>query len=644
LIVAAFIIGCIIPGKAALDGRALIDSLLSEVPKVKRDTNAVKLLCLLSWNYYITNTDSGLFYGNQALEIANEIEYKRGIATAKAALASNYSAKAMTGEATTNYLEALEIYEEIGDKRGIINSYGNIAMLYSIVEKYDHAINYYHKTLYMAKELNSEIDLARNFGNLGIVFKHLKKMDSARFYLEKSIQVNEKLGNRNYLAVNYFNLGAICIDDSLYIDAYHHTMKAFDIANDIGNKRLVALIYINLGTIYKANYFYPKKLNPRPDFLFKDDKQNLFKSIEYLEKGREILIGLDDKKNLIEANDYLYEALILNHDFRKAAEVKEHYFALQDSILTDETRKQMAFLDAKSELELKDQEIRLSALELEKKNNLLLIAGFAFVVLAITAFIFYRMNVQKRRINQKLIEQSKIISDQVATKDKFFSIIAHDLRNPISSMAQSVNMIDQEFDSFSEEEIREFIGDLNKSSKNVYALLEDLLTWSRSQRGMIEAHKERYNARDIAARAISQLESQASAKKIELVNTVDEIETAYIDANLTITMLRNLLSNAIKFSYEGSQVELGFNLCEDGKKSFIVTDHGVGMDQRTIDILFRIDSAYSGIGTSGEKGTGLGLIVCKEFADKQNGSITVESQLDKGSIFSYSFPDDECDD
>jgi signal transduction histidine kinase len=628
---------------ASKEGRSLIDSLLSELPIKSKDTNAVNLLSLLSKNYYIIDPDSGLYYGYQGLQIAEELGWKKGMAKAKNSLGANYSAKSMTAEATKNYLETSRIYEEIGDRSGILRSYGDVAMLYSIVERYDQAIEYYHKTINMAKELNSDIELGRNYSNLGIVYKYLKKSDSAQYYFSKSSVIFEKLNHKSYLSLNYFNSGSVFIDDSSYAKAYDHTIKALEISKEIGNKRLIALINVNLGHIYKMNYFYPEKLKPRPDFLFAEDSLNLLKSIEYLEEAKSALAELDDKKNLMEALDGLSELYLLKHDFEKAAQARQLYSELQDSLMSVEAHRQIAFLDARREIDMKDQQIKMSELKLESTQNQLIIIVIALIIISIIAIIFYRLNIQNRRINQKLIEQSRIISDQVATKDKFFSIIAHDLRNPISAMAQSIEMLKKEFYTFDSEEIREFITDLNRSSKNVYALLEDLLTWSRSQRGMIEAHKESYNASDIAARAISQLESQAKAKKINLVNNVSPDESVFIDANLTITMLRNMLSNAIKFSEEGSQVEVDLTKCKDGLSQYSITDHGVGMDQKTVDNLFKIDSAQSGIGTAGEKGTGLGLIVCKEFADKQNGKITAESNEGEGSTFKFTFPDEDCE-
>ncbi len=625
---------------AAKEGRKLLDSLLVEYSDIKKDTNAVKLLNKLSIGYYILHSDSGEYYGNIGLELAKELGWEAGIASSKNCLATNYWAKSMAPEAMEYYLDALNIYEEIDDKQGLLKSYGNMAMIYSELGRYNKALEYYQKSISMASKLGDELGLARNYGNIGTVHMYHMDSDSALYYFNKSKVLNEKANRRNYLSINYLNIGVVYIDDSLYAQAYEYSMKSYEISKEIGNKRVLALSLANLGEIYIMHYFYPDKIPPDSDFIFKDKEDNLSKAIEYFEESRKIFDELDDKNNLMNICESLYDAYLVKGNYQQASVLKQKQNELMDTLTSEKAQKQIAMLDAKREIDLKDQQIRISELKLESKNELLVIIGIAFIILAIVAVILFRLHIQNRRINKKLVEQSKIISNQVATKDKFFSIIAHDLKNPISSMAKSIEMIHKDFDVFDKDEIKEFVSDLKKSSENVYALLEDLLTWSRSQRGMIEANKEKYNARDIAERAINQLESQATAKKISLINKIEENESVYIDANLTITLLRNLISNAIKFSNENSQVEVSLRKSTNGIISYEVTDHGIGIDTKTIDNLFRIDSAQSGIGTAGEKGTGLGLIVCKEFANKQNGDITVKSKQGNGSTFSFSFPNE----
>lgn len=624
------------------EGRALIDSLRSELDDIKKDTNAVNLFTELSVNYYIMDTDSGLIYANKALELAKEIDWKIGIAKARNSLATNYWAKNKLPEAMENYIEMLNISEQINYQRGISVGLSNLAMIYSDLEQYDKALVYYHKAVKMEKELNNQSSLARNYGNIGIVYQRCGNNDSALYYHLKSLEIHEKLDVKMPISINYLNIGSIYIEDSVYAKAYDYNIKAFDMAKKLENKRVMALSLANLGNVYLLIYYNFPKIEEIDDFAFSSRERNLEKAIEFLERSREFLIDINDKKNLKDINNFLMDAHLVKHDFDKASQYREAFESLRDSLMSEKAHARIAQLDAKRELELKDKQLKIKELQIQSKNVQITIIIIALVLLAIISIIFLRLNNQKRKINAKLVEQSRIISEQNATKDKFFSIIAHDLRNPVSTISQSIDVLNDEFYNLDNQELKEYIADLQKSSKNLYALVEDLLTWSRSQRGIIHANKETYQAKDIVERAISQIESQAAKKNIKIANKVPESKKVHIDAALTITILRNILSNAIKFSDFNSSVEVSLGKCENGKDSFKIKDHGIGMDQKAIDSLFKIDNAHSGIGTAGEKGTGLGLIVCKEFADKQDGAIEVQSEPEKGSTFTFVFPAENC--
>ena len=620
------------------EGRALIDSLLTELDDIEKDTNAVNLFTELSVNYYIMDTDSGLMYAKKALQLAKEIDWKRGIAKARNSLATNYWAKNKLPEAMENYIQMLDIFEQMNYKPGIAVGLSNLAMIYSDMEQYDKALVYYQKAVKMEKELNNQSSLARNYGNLGIVHQRIGNNDSALYYHFKSLEIHKKLDTKMPISINYLNIGSIYIEDTVYAKAYDYNIQAFDLAKELENKRVMALSLANIGNVYLLVYYNFPKIETAYDFAFSSRERNLEKAIEYLERSKDLLLDINDKKNLKEITNFLMDAYLVKHDFDKASQYREAFETLRDSLMTEKAHARIAQLDASRELELKDKQLKIKELQIQSKNVQITIIIIALVLLAIISIIFLRMNNQKRKINDKLVEQSRIISEQNATKDKFFSIIAHDLRNPVSTISQSIDVLHDEFDNLDKQELKEYIADLRKSSQNLYALVEDLLTWSRSQRGIIHANKETYQAKDIVERAISQIEAQAAKKDIQILNKVPESKKVHIDAALTITILRNILSNSIKFSEFNSSVEVSLGKCENGKDSFKIKDHGIGMDQQTIDSLFKIDNAHSGIGTAGEKGTGLGLIVCKEFADKQDGSIEVESKAGKGSTFTFVFP------
>lgn len=222
-------------------------------------------------------------------------------------------------------------------------------------------------------------------------------------------------------------------------------------------------------------------------------------------------------------------------------------------------------------------------------------------------------------------------------KDKFFSIISHDLRSPLSGIMSLLDIIVSDYDSLGEEEIKEILFEAAKTSKSTYTLMENLLDWSRVQTGKIV-----YDPQDISLthilNAIKNLYYQKLKEKgISLNYDFDPEFFAFADLNMTETILRNLISNAIKFSKEFGIILVAFDFIDN----FIrikVKDTGVGMNEKQISNLFKLDQTHSTVGTSGERGTGLGLLLCKELVEKQGGNIWIESAINSGTTFYFTLP------
>jgi len=239
---------------------------------------------------------------------------------------------------------------------------------------------------------------------------------------------------------------------------------------------------------------------------------------------------------------------------------------------------------------------------------------------------------------EKLEEQYHSLNELNATKDKFFSIIAHDLKNPLGAFKHSTEILYKEFDYLESDEIRLYIEELFKSSNQVLELLENLLTWSRSQRGKIPYSPVEVPLNFIINNNFDLSKMNADKKQIQLVNGLNEEVFVYADINMISTILRNLISNAIKFTREKGIIKVYGQKYDDGYFQVTVEDNGVGISPENIDKLFRIDSHYTTVGTTNEQGTGLGLIICKEFIEKHNGKIWVESQLGIGTKFHFTLP------
>jgi signal transduction histidine kinase/CheY-like chemotaxis protein len=238
---------------------------------------------------------------------------------------------------------------------------------------------------------------------------------------------------------------------------------------------------------------------------------------------------------------------------------------------------------------------------------------------------------------EKLKESAAHLKELNAMKDKFFGIIAHDLRNPFSILLGSAELLMNYIDNMSIADIKKISQSVYNSAKAGFTLLENLLEWSRSQTGSISFRPELLSVKELIDHNISALKVYYENKKIKLISgNIDDIEVS-ADRNMINTILRNLLNNAVKFTHVNGKIIISAFKQEDNV-IFSVKDNGVGISENNIAKLFRIDSHFSNAGTAQERGTGLGLLLCKEFIDKHNGKIWVDSEEGIGSEFKFAIP------
>ena len=232
------------------------------------------------------------------------------------------------------------------------------------------------------------------------------------------------------------------------------------------------------------------------------------------------------------------------------------------------------------------------------------------------------------------VEAEKKLIQLIATKDKFFSIISHDLKSPFSILlGMSQGLLENE-DILDDSDKKEFIRSIYETSKKTYELLEDLLTWSRTQTGAISFVPERFSLSPVVSDVLQLLETNADVKGIKLINKVDPAMTVFGDIKMINTVIRNLVSNSVKYTPSGGSVTVEAGIRE-GMAEISVTDTGIGMDEKVLNSLFRIEATSSRPGTNKEEGTGLGLLLCKEFVGRHSGKIWVESEVGKGSRFVF---------
>lgn len=230
-----------------------------------------------------------------------------------------------------------------------------------------------------------------------------------------------------------------------------------------------------------------------------------------------------------------------------------------------------------------------------------------------------------------------------AEKDKFFSIIAHDLRSPFQGFLLMTEMITENSSEFSIEEIGTYISELNKSAQNIYKLLQNLLDWAQLKKGSFDFVPEEFSLATTVSASIEQINKRAIQKGITILNEVPENQKVFVDERMINSILGNLLSNAVKFTGKEGKVIIKTKTQSKGMAEIAVEDSGVGMTERTLNKLFKLDEKVGKKGTDGELSTGLGLLLCKEFVEKHGGKIWVESEEGKGSCFMFTVPSSSKD-
>jgi signal transduction histidine kinase/ligand-binding sensor domain-containing protein len=251
--------------------------------------------------------------------------------------------------------------------------------------------------------------------------------------------------------------------------------------------------------------------------------------------------------------------------------------------------------------------------------------------------ILTEQNEQIKQANQQLRISENNLRELNATKDMFFSIISHDLKNPFASVLSISELLDKNFETADMDDIKHGLNKINKTNKHIYELLENLLTWSKSQRGKIEMTRVVFNLNTVIETNLNILRLAAFKKNIELINHLSSQLLAFGDREMVSTIFRNLTNNAIKFTPEGKRIDI-HAYRENAHVIVEVRDEGVGIAPEKIPKLFNIEDKYKSDGTAGEKGTGLGLIICKDFVEMNEGVIEVESSPGKGSVFRFTLP------
>jgi signal transduction histidine kinase len=590
---------------------------------VEKTGNAYNSIGAMHW--YLRNYPLALDNFDNVLRIGekhdNALLIRKGL-TNKGVILNTL---AQYNEALACFERALEIAQLDNDNSNratLINNIGNINIK---LNRNETAINNFKDALSLYTDMDDKDGISRCYNNLGEVYLELGNILEALEYYQTSLTILKAEGDSSGIAVSYLNIGRAHQSGKQYSKAISYYEKALKMMLSYDDPSLKAEIYLHLGQTLMINKHYDQ-------------------SKTYLENANKLASSLNEKPRQAEACNSLSEWYSKQGDYEKALNYKAEYAAIKDAITDEQAVVSSARMEAVYNLLQKEEQISiLEQANIDKTESLasvrstrtiyLIIAGTLLVVL-IVLFVSFRF---RRTTERLLTEKNEELKQLNATKDKFFSIIAHDLKSPFSSLMGFAEMLVLNAENKDTTTVVEYSQIIHNSTKRLLGLVENLLQWSRTQIGTTEYKPTQLDISIQTQNIVSLLRLNAEEKDIVISPKTERNLVAWADENLYNTVLRNLISNAIKFSRIGSVIYVSASAKND-MIEVSVADSGVGIRQENLEKLFTVDTTFSTKGTLNEKGTGLGLVLCKEFVEINKGTIWAESKLEKGSTFYFTLP------
>jgi len=525
-------------------------------------------------------------------------------------LGNNYKSLGDIPAALDNYLRSLEMAEEINDTLIIAVVLDNLASINVNEGNYDIGEEYLMQALEMNMQINNLGNQITNHMSLGGLYKEMKQFEKAQSHYDRVLEITEYLGNTLSKIQALYNIGLLKLDMEEYDLALEYFEESLELSKE--NNIMIGLYYNQngMGTVYSELGEYET-------------------AIELFESALEIAEMANAADLIIGSLENLYTAYESVRDTSQAYIKLKRYSALTDSM--SRTARDEALARQEALLELRTERENRALLEenlrIQQTNTLIATVLLIVIIIALVSVIILLQ--KKRNANALLRKQSEELSQVNEIKDKLLSVLAHDLRTPLSSLQGVVYMIREKV--LEKEDAVKALSQIDAQLQQDINTLSNYLQWAQTQREGIVAELEIVSLSYLVKNALFEIERGAKNKQVILQNKIPENTYALADKQMMRIILRNLLSNAIKFVEEGDSIIIESKET-DTAIELSVSDTGSGIPPEKQADLFKPFN-YVQEGTAGEKGTGLGLSICKEFAEELGGSISFESKPGKGTTF-----------
>ncbi|MBN1132692.1 MAG: tetratricopeptide repeat protein [Bacteroidales bacterium] len=532
------------------------------------------------------------------------------------------------------YLESIEAYKKIGDISRIAHLTNNLGTIAHETGDFSSAESYYRESLQLYEQSGDSGKTVKVLNNIGMLLYDMQRYDSALFYLRRVLeQANDQSAYGNYLISSASNnIALIHFDLDQIEEGLEYLYQSLAKSLQINNPYNITSAFVNLGS-------------------FHTELGNFDSADYYLEKGLRLS---DSLGYLTLKHDALHEKSLM---YAERQDWVNAYFwnlkadTVDDELFSTSMSRKIENLKIGYEQDLKSSEIE--RLRNEKTNQIkLAYAYLVSIVVTIILIIIIAVNLRaKRSANRQLSDKNIQLTETIQrlkdseeqlmqlnkSKDRIFSIIAHDLRNPVAAVGGFTELLYDNFDQLNIETQKEYLLQIMQGTQRMHNLLENMLIWARTQMKAVKFEPTTINVSHLVEDGVKQVAANLNHKKIKCHTKIDPGLEVFADYPMILTVIRNILMNAIKFSFPGGTIEISANI--EAKQVLInIRDQGIGIQQEIQEKIFNTDNYISTPGTSGESGSGLGLKISREFMEKNSGEIGVRSEPGKGSVFYIKLP------
>jgi signal transduction histidine kinase len=595
-----------------------VDSLLKILDTEKQDSNLQRILNRIGSYYIDNNPAKAIEYLERSAVLARQLDRKLKLGNIYYDIGFCYLLKGDFDKSLNYYQQSANIYEGLKDNHRLANAYmsmGNVFFQSKILHKADE---YYDRAEAIVKQTKDTAQLASLYAERGMMYDQEQQYDAAISFLQQSIGLSKLLHDDEMVTDNLSNLGLSYKhkkNTAMALQYFDTVLKKYTANKDLPVDKL-AIIYNNIGATQAQAANYPKAI------------EAFNKSIDY--STQESLSGviMENYRNMSD----MYAGM---KDYRQQSIYLAKYHALKDSLYSSDSKNQLTQLETDYQLEKKNISLAKQETETAKqksqRNIFIIIAIGAALLLGALGFFYRRIKQNNSLLQEKNIQINKQ-KDELQTlnqvKDRLFSVLSHDLRNPLVTLNGYLSLADNT--SLPVEKKEMYKQQTQQAVSQTSNMLDNLLVWGNMQIKNTRPPITTINVEDCIDDAIGAAKAQATQKNIHIQKHIVTTNAA-ADHNIIEIALRNIITNAVKYSHADGNITV--SSFRDGTHSFIsVKDEGVGMSKQRIEELLH-NEAESTTGTKGEKGSGLGLFLVKELLQKINASLSIESEEGKGSNF-----------